>query len=154
MDMIRMVIGVLLLIMLNVACAGREPVLIDIKQTSDSSLGCDELRRHIDDCTKAIIEKHHAGKKKIEETIGAAIVGYVIFPPLFFAMDLKKADYKEMGAFQERRNYLIGLAKEKTCTWCGQMESDDALMIRAAAEYDALKKHLQQETASQQDMER
>ena len=132
------------------ACAGRNPVLVEKKQTSDPSLNCDELRAEIDSCTKIILEKHHAGKKKMEETVGAAVVGYVIFPPILLAMDLKKADYKEMGSYMERRDHLFLLAKDKGCSWCDQTESNDELMARAAAEYAVLKAKRDQEAMNKE----
>ncbi len=135
---------------LTVACAGREPVLIDKKQAGDASLSCAQLHREVDRCTDTILEKYQAGKKKTDQTIGAAVVGYVIFPPALLAMDLKKADYKEMGAYQSRRNYLIKLADEKDCTWCGDVEDDDELMTRAAAEYEKAKKERQEKSSKNQ----
>lgn len=142
-------LGVLcLLTIFIISCAGRDPNLVEKKQTADTSFSCERLKTEVDACTKIIFEKHHIGKKKMEETIAAAIVGYAILPPVLLAMDLKKADYKEMGAFQERRNYLIGLAQEKECTWCKNVESDKELMTRAEALYKKFKKNPQALTAS------
>jgi hypothetical protein len=137
-----------LIVLLTMACAGRDPVMIDVKRPSDDTLTCAQLRDEVCECTKIILEKHHIGKKKTEETIGAAVAGYVIFPPLLFAMDLKKADYKEMGAYQKRRDHLIELAKEQDCTWCEDVETDEELMMRAEAEYQELKKQRQKENTT------
>jgi hypothetical protein len=90
---------------------------------------------------------------RLKALLGAAVAGYVIFPPLLFAMDLKKADYKEMGAYQKRRDHLIELAKEHDCTWCKDVETDEELMMRAEAEYQELKKQRQKENTTNRERE-
>lgn len=124
-----------IMMLLTISCAGREPVLVTKERPTDEQMDCGVLKGEIEECTKVIEEKYFAGKRKTQDTIAAGVAGYVLFPPLLLAMDLKKADYKEMGAYQERRNHLIGLAQEKECDWCETVETDEELMARCAAQW-------------------
>ena len=118
-----------------ISCAGRNPVYVPIKNDSDVNMSCDELKNEINATEYTIMEKYYQGKKKTSETVGAAVAGYILIIPFFF-MDLKKAEYKEMGNLQERRNYLIEEGKSKNCKGFDSFETDDELMARAQVEYE------------------
>lgn len=122
------------------ACAGRKPVLVEKINDQDYKMDCVMLKAEIDECETIIIDKYHNGKNTMSNTIGAAVVGYVLFPPAFFLMDLKVADYKEMDSYRERRKHLIELGKENSCEWCKDEESDDELMALADKEHQVRKK--------------
>lgn len=134
-------------------CAGRNPELIAKKTDQDDKMVCATLLAEINGCESCIFDKYHAGKTATEKTIALAIVGYVLFPPVLFAMDLKKADYKEMGAYQERRNHLITLAKAKNCAWYEKEETDDELMTLAENEHLERKKKEMKERELQEQKE-
>jgi len=131
-------------------CAGRNPELIAKKTDQDDEMVCATLLAEVNNCESHIFDKYHAGKTATKATIGAAIIGYVLFPPILFAMDLKKADYKEMGAYQERRNHLIALGKTKNCEWCEKKETDDELMMLAENEHQERKKKEMEERELQE----
>lgn len=143
-----LVCAISLMMLLTISCAGRDPVLVEKEQSYDNLLKCEHLETEVNKCTTKILEKHHAGKKRMEDTIGAAVVGVVLLPPVLLAMDLKKADYKEMGALMERRNHLISLSRQQNCPWSATIETDDELMARAEAEYIELKNNPQAMTAA------
>lgn len=117
------------------SCAGRNPVFIDVSKDSDNNLTCDEIYSEISQGESTIMDKYHEGKKKTSETVGAAVVGYLVIIPFFF-MDLKKAEYKEMGNLMERRNHLIEVGKSKNCEKCNGLETDDELMARGQIEHE------------------
>lgn len=118
-----------------VSCAGRDPVLVDINRDTDSTMTCDQINTEITQNESEIMEKYYIGKKKTSETVGAAVAGYFVIIPFFF-MDLKKAEYKEMGALQERRNHIIQLSKNNNCEGCNDYRSDDQLMADGQKEYE------------------
>ena len=131
----RIAVVLLCLIFLSVGCAGRNPVLIPVSNDTDYNMTCDELRTDIKTNEDTIMEKYYVGKKATSNTVAAAITGYFIIIPFLF-MDLKKAEYKEMGNLQERRNHLIKVGQEKKCENFDTFETDDELMARGQAEYE------------------
>ena len=132
------------------SCAGRNPELISKTTDQDGKMDCAMLLTEINKCESCIIDKYHSGKNAMENTVGSAVVGYILFPPLFFFMDLKQADYKEMGSYQERRNYLIELGKSKNCDWCDKEETDDDLLALADKEHQIRKKKEMKEREQQE----
>lgn len=117
------------------SCAGRTPILIDKKTDADQNLECAALITEIDKYTELVVDRYHKGKNATSTAITLGVISYILFPPLALAMDISGADYKEMGAYQSRRNYLIKLGTEKKCVWVSDVMDDKELMTFSEKEH-------------------
>ena len=106
--------AVALLVMLAVACAGREPMPVMVYQAGDKDRACEVLANESDSIESAI-EKLLTESAKTDETNTAlGVTGVFLLVPLFF-MDLSDADRIEVNALRLRYNHLLQVADTKGC---------------------------------------
>jgi hypothetical protein len=111
---------ILMLVILGGCVHARDPQIITIRQSGDSTLTCEQIAAEYKSNTEQAqnkIAKNEADDHK------ELLLGILVWPGL---IDLKNADGTEGNALLDRNIYLRGLAQGKSCaavdSWPGQPE--------------------------------
>src|SRR5262249_21571821 len=90
--------------------AARDPQLVPMKQSADTSMSCEQMVTEYKSNTEVArnkIEKNRSNDRK------ELLLGILVWPGL---IDNKNADGNEGNALLDRNIYLLELAKAKSCT--------------------------------------
>jgi hypothetical protein len=113
-------LGLFVLIFLSGCVAARDPQPIQIKQSGDQGLTCDQIA--IEYKTNTEVAAAKIAKNKSDDT-REMWLGILVWPGLF---DLKNADGTEGNALLDRNIYLKETARNMKCqgveTWSAQPE--------------------------------
>ena len=96
------------------ACAGRDPQLVGVVQPHDRSMNCSAIFAEIEANNRKIEQLASEKGLKVAQNVLTGVGGLFI-PVLWFGMDWKGAQSKEMQALQSRQQYLATLAQERGC---------------------------------------
>ena len=96
------------------ACAGRDPQLVAVVQPNDGQMNCAAILAEIDANNKKIEALASERGLKVAQNVLTGVGGLII-PVLWFGMDWKGSQDKEMQALQSRQQYLATLAQQRGC---------------------------------------
>lgn len=96
------------------SCAGRDPQLVAVVQPYDSQMNCAAIFAEIDANNRKIEGLASEKGLKVAQNVLTGVGGLVI-PVLWFGMDWKGSQDKEMQALQSRQQYLATLAQQRGC---------------------------------------
>ena len=103
----------MLVVTLNIGCAGRMPNPVMIHQYGDDKRTCQALEREmvfiVDEIERLIPKTNKTAKNVV-----LGVTGFFLIVPLFF-MDLSKAEQMEIDAYRRRYNHLLIIAGDKEC---------------------------------------
>ncbi|WP_420403049.1 hypothetical protein [Nisaea sp.] len=98
-----------------VACAGREPVMVESYQRHDEQMSCAEIDREIGRNNAAIRARVVESSDRTGRNAMVGAVGILLFWPALFALDLKDGAGQEMTGFAARNNTLVQYGRERGC---------------------------------------
>lgn len=96
------------------SCAGRDPQLVAVVQPFDGQMNCAAILAEIDSNNKKIEALASEKGLKVAQNVLTGVGGLII-PVLWFGMDWKGTQDKELQALQSRQQYLATLAQQKGC---------------------------------------
>lgn len=96
------------------ACAGRDPQLVAVVQPYDNQMNCSAILAEIDANNKKIEALASEKGLKVAQNVLTGVGGLIV-PVLWFGMDWKGSQDKEMQALQSRQQYLATLAQQRGC---------------------------------------
>jgi len=105
---------ILLLCMLAVACAGREPDPIPTSNLGDGRMSCLEIRAEITGNNQRIEGLSNNADDVRDKNVMLGMAGVIVWPVWFF-MDFKGTDKQEARALEARNTHLGQLYVEKRC---------------------------------------
>jgi hypothetical protein len=105
---------ILAILLVLVACGGRNPNPTARYQIGDENRGCDGLKVEIAHNEQEII-KLLPYEDATGKNVALGVTGFFLVVPLFF-MDFKDAEELEIKAYRERNLWLRELAHRKNCT--------------------------------------
>jgi hypothetical protein len=108
----RNALGIAMLGIALVGCAGRDPQPIATVQQQDTVADCTMIRAEIEANNAKVTQLANEQGWKVAQNVGAGVVGLVLWP-VWFGMDFKDAAGKEAAALQARQQYLTVLATER-----------------------------------------
>jgi hypothetical protein len=108
----RGVLGVTMLGIVLVGCAGRDPQPIATVQPQDAYADCTMIQAEIQANNIKVKELADEQGLKVAQNVAAGVAGLVVWP-IWFAMDFKGAASKDVAALQARQQYLAALAVER-----------------------------------------
>jgi len=118
-----------------VACAGREPVMVESYQRHDEAMTCAEIDREIGHNNAGIRARVVESSNRTGRNAMIGAVGILLFWPALFALDLKDGAGKEMVGLAARNQTLLQYARGKNCDV--QMPLDiEAAKAEYAAQFD------------------
>lgn len=96
------------------SCAGRDPQLVSVVQPYDSQMNCAAILAEIDANNKKIEALASEKGLKVAQNVLTGVGGLIV-PVLWFGMDWKGSQDKEIQALQSRQQYLATLAQQRGC---------------------------------------
>lgn len=96
------------------ACAGRDPQLAAVTQPHDRHMDCSAIFAEIDSNNKKIEGLASEKGLKVAQNVITGVGGLVV-PVLWFGMDWKGSQNKELQSLQDRQKYLATLAQQRGC---------------------------------------
>lgn len=105
-------LGIAMLGIALVGCAGRDPQPIVTVQQQDVYADCTMIRAEIEANNAKVTQLANEQGWKVAQNVGAGVVGLVIWP-VWFGMDFKDAAGKEAAALEARQKYLTVLATQR-----------------------------------------
>jgi len=103
-----------ILIVVIVGCAGGAPKPIQVIQTGDYILSCQDLTNKVNSIAGLTSDLTQEDTSKYKKNIGLATAGAFFIVPYFF-MDLTEGDNIEMNAARARYIHLYRIASNKGC---------------------------------------
>jgi hypothetical protein len=98
-----------------VACAGREPVMVESYQRHDEQMSCAEIDREIGRNNAGIRARVIESSNRTGRNAMVGAVGILLFWPALFALDLKDGAGQEMTGLAARNDTLVQYGREKGC---------------------------------------
>lgn len=107
----------ILILMLPIGCAGRQPKPVLIVQEDDGKKSCKEIGSELKAIRSEIEERYPEIKDTENYNLGIGLVGslFPIFIPFSIFSDIKKADSVELNALQRRNNHLVTTERKNGC---------------------------------------
>ena len=115
-----------ILIIILYGCAGGAPKPIQVIQTGDYSLNCQDLTNKVNYIASLTSDLTQEDTSKYKKNIGLATAGAFLIVPYFF-MDLTEGDNVEMNAARARYIHLYRIASNKGCPGFDQNNSPQDL---------------------------
>ena len=107
--------AILSIALLVTACAGRDANPVQIHQSYDKDLSCEQLEAEILSNEQKALALIEDDENAHDANIAIGVVGGLLFWPALFALDTGDAELTEMRALRDRNERLLVVAEGKGC---------------------------------------